>query len=92
MSIPAQRPSTLLTSLARPPDPSSFLPIVALALVFNFSNALGFTYADRDARRRWATNAASGFASGIPGLGGLGGLGGQLLGGAVRSGFTRMLG
>ncbi|KAI5453281.1 Golgi apparatus membrane protein tvp23 [Naganishia albida] len=64
----------------------SFLPIVILALVFNFSNVLGFTYADRDAKRQWANSVSSG-AFGLPGLGGIGG---QLVGGAIRSGLSRV--
>ncbi|CAD6569697.1 MAG: Golgi apparatus membrane protein TVP23 A [Tremellales sp. Tagirdzhanova-0007] len=50
----------------------SFLPIVFLALVFNLSNLLGFTYADRDAQRHWASSvAASGNLLGF-GFGGIG--------------------
>ncbi|KAJ9111732.1 hypothetical protein QFC19_001093 [Naganishia cerealis] len=64
----------------------SFLPIVILALVFNLSNVLGFTYADRDAKQRWANQVSSG-AFGLPGLGGIGG---QLVGGAIRSGLSRV--
>ncbi|KAK1925607.1 hypothetical protein DB88DRAFT_484484 [Papiliotrema laurentii] len=67
----------------------SFLPIVILALVFNLSNLLGFTYADRDAQKRWANSA---FSSGnILGFG-LGGIGGQLVGGMVRNSLGRVLG
>lgn len=65
-----------------------YLPIVALALVFNLSNVLGFTYADRDAKQRWA-NSAMGSSFG---LGSIGGLGGQLVGGAMRSGLGRVFG
>ncbi|GHJ88624.1 hypothetical protein NliqN6_5026 [Naganishia liquefaciens] len=64
----------------------SFLPIVILALVFNFSNVLGFTYADRDAKRQWANQMSSG-GFGIPGLGGIGG---QLVSGAIRNGLGRV--
>ncbi|WVQ97661.1 hypothetical protein IAU59_004775 [Kwoniella sp. CBS 9459] len=67
----------------------SFLPIVLLALVFNLSNLLGFTYADRDAQKRWASGiAASGNLMGF----GLGGIGGQLVGGMVKNSLGRMLG
>ncbi|WWC66169.1 uncharacterized protein I206_100070 [Kwoniella pini CBS 10737] len=67
----------------------SFLPIVLLALVFNLSNLLGFTYADRDAQKRWANGiAASGNLMGF----GLGGIGGQLVGGMVKNSLGRMLG
>ncbi|GMK54135.1 hypothetical protein CspeluHIS016_0107210 [Cutaneotrichosporon spelunceum] len=62
----------------------SFLPIVLLALVFNLSNVVGFTYADSDAQKRWA-NAAAG--SNI--FGGMGGLGSQLVGGLVRGSVGR---
>ncbi|RSH77610.1 Golgi apparatus membrane protein tvp23 [Apiotrichum porosum] len=64
----------------------SFLPIVLLALVFNMSNVVGFTYADRDAQRRFA-NGASSMLSGLPGLGGIGG---QVMGGLVRNSVGRM--
>ncbi|TXT10635.1 hypothetical protein VHUM_02140 [Vanrija humicola] len=63
----------------------SFIPIVLLALVFNFSNVLGFTYADRDQQKR-LQNAGSN----LFGLGGLGGLGGQVLGGVVRNSVGRV--
>ncbi|WVR06086.1 hypothetical protein IAU60_003114 [Kwoniella sp. DSM 27419] len=67
----------------------SFLPIVLLALVFNLSNLLGFTYADRDAQKRWASGiAASGNLMGF----GFGGIGGQLVGGMVKNSLGRMLG
>lgn len=69
----------------------SFLPIVVLALVFNLSNVLGFTYADRDAKRRWASATLSSNNLFGFGLGGLGGIGGQLIGGAVRSGLSRVM-
>nr|ODN87532.1 cytoplasmic protein [Cryptococcus depauperatus CBS 7841] len=67
----------------------SFLPIVFLALVFNFSNLLGFTYADRDAQRRWASGVAS--SGNLLGFG-FGGIGGQLVGGMVKNSLGRMLG
>ena len=63
-----------------------FIPIVILALIFNLSNALGFTYADRDAKKRWASSVSSGLSP--FGGAGFGGLGGQLLGSAVRSGLS----
>jgi hypothetical protein len=59
------------------------IPIVILALVFKFTNVIGFTYADRDAKKRWADAAAGGW-------GGLGGVGGQLLAGAVKSQVNRI--
>ena len=59
-----------------------------LALVFNLSNLLGFTYADRDAQKRWANSA---FSSGnILGFG-FGGIGGQLVGGMVKNSLGRVL-
>ncbi|KAG2146557.1 uncharacterized protein EDB93DRAFT_1250838 [Suillus bovinus] len=65
----------------------SFLPIVALALVFNFTNAVGFTYADRDAKQRWANSmASSGWNFGM------GGIGGQILGGAMKNSVGRLFG
>ncbi|KAL7420825.1 Golgi apparatus membrane protein tvp23 [Cryptotrichosporon argae] len=67
----------------------SFLPIVLLALVFNLSNVVGFTYADRDAQRRWASSAlGSGNVLGF----GVGGIGGQIVGGVVRNGLGRLFG
>jgi len=66
----------------------SFIPIVVLALIFNITNAVGFTYADRDAKQRWASSVASG-AWGLPGIGSLGG---QFIGGVVKSGVGRVFG
>jgi len=64
---------------------ASFIPIVMLALVFNITNAVGFTYADRDAKQRWASNlASSGWGMGI------GGIGGQVLGGIVKNSVGRV--
>lgn len=60
----------------------SFLPIVLLALVFNITNVVGFTYADRDSKRKWATGmAASSMFGSIGGVGGsiVSGLGGYYL-------------
>ncbi|EGG11760.1 uncharacterized protein MELLADRAFT_70753 [Melampsora larici-populina 98AG31] len=37
----------------------SFLPIVLLALVFNFTNTIGFTYADRDSKRKLGSSASN---------------------------------
>lgn len=56
---------------------ASFIPIVMLALVFNVSNAVGFTYADRDAKQKWANQLSSGWS--------IGGLGGQVLAGVVKN-------
>ncbi|KAJ3971340.1 Golgi apparatus membrane protein TVP23 [Lentinula raphanica] len=63
----------------------AFIPIVILALVFNITNAIGFTYADRDAKQRWANHV-------VGGGWGLGSLGGQLITGAVQKGVGRMFG
>ncbi|KAF8203098.1 Golgi apparatus membrane protein TVP23 [Pholiota molesta] len=63
----------------------SFIPIIILALVFNFTNVIGFTYADRDAKQKWA-NSVSGGAWSL----GLGGLGGQILTGAVKNSVGRV--
>lgn len=65
----------------------AFIPIVVLALVFNITNVIGFTYADRDAKQKWATSVA-GSAWGM----GLGGIGGQILTGAVKKGVGRVFG
>jgi len=65
----------------------SFLPIVMLALVFNMTNVIGFTYADRDAKTKWA--------SGVAGSGwnmGMGGLGGQILTGVVKNSVGKVFG
>jgi len=64
---------------------SRFLPIVVLALVFNITNVIGFTYADREAKTRWAQNVASGAWS-------FGGISGQLLGGVVKNSVGRVFG
>ncbi|KAJ7173869.1 Golgi apparatus membrane protein TVP23 [Mycena filopes] len=65
----------------------TFIPIVILALVFNVTNAVGFTYADRDAKQRWANSVVgSGWNMG------LGGIGGQLISGAVQRGVGRVFG
>lgn len=63
-----------------------FIPIVVLAIVFNLTNAIGFTYADRDAKQRWS-NAAGGW-----GMGSVGGLGGKLLAGAVKNQVGKLFG
>ncbi|EFP81710.1 Golgi apparatus membrane protein tvp23 [Puccinia graminis f. sp. tritici] len=65
----------------------SFLPIVILALVFNLTNTIGFTYADRDSKRKWANELGS---SGINGL--LGQFGGGLLGGLTKVGIGKFFG
>ncbi|KAI0724495.1 DUF846-domain-containing protein [Cerioporus squamosus] len=65
----------------------SFVPIVVLALVFNVTNAIGFTYADRDAKQKWASNlASSGWNMGM------GGIGGQILTGVVKNSVGRVFG
>ncbi|PSR72389.1 hypothetical protein PHLCEN_2v11732 [Hermanssonia centrifuga] len=58
-----------------------------LALVFNISNAVGFTYAgltgrDRDAKQKWASQLGSGW--------GMGGFGGQILSGVVKNSVGRV--
>ncbi|KAL5495353.1 TVP23 [Sanghuangporus weigelae] len=64
---------------------NTFLPIVLLALIFNVTNAIGFTYADRDAKQRWANSmAAYGWNFG------LGSIGGQLIGSAVKNSVGRV--
>ncbi|GAA5898146.1 hypothetical protein JCM8208_000164 [Rhodotorula glutinis] len=70
----------------------SFLPIVMLALVFNVTNTIGYTYGappltDRDAKRRWATGMA---AQGM--LGQMGGIGGSLLSGIASTAYRKFLG
>ncbi|KAJ2914237.1 hypothetical protein MD484_g6171, partial [Candolleomyces efflorescens] len=65
----------------------AFIPIVILALVFNITNVIGFTYADRDAKQRWANSLGAG-AWGL----GLGGIGGQIITGAVKRGVGRVFG
>ncbi|EKM83726.1 hypothetical protein AGABI1DRAFT_110354 [Agaricus bisporus var. burnettii JB137-S8] len=64
-----------------------YIPIVILALVFNMTNAVGFTYADRDAKQRWANNVVGG-SWGI----GFGGIGGQILTGAVKNSVGKVFG
>jgi len=63
----------------------SFVPIVVLALVFNVTNVIGFTYADRDAKKRWAHNVVSSNWS-------IGGLGGQVFTGVVKNSVGRVFG
>ncbi|KAK7058794.1 Golgi apparatus membrane protein tvp23 [Paramarasmius palmivorus] len=63
----------------------TYVPIVILALIFNFTNAIGFTYADRDAKQRWANQV-------VGGGWGLGGIGGQLITGAVQKSVGRIFG
>jgi len=64
----------------------SFVPIVILALLFNCTNAVGFTYADRDAKQRWANSFAGGWNLGLTGFGG------QVLGGVVKNSVGRVFG
>ncbi|ETW87445.1 hypothetical protein HETIRDRAFT_307763 [Heterobasidion irregulare TC 32-1] len=65
----------------------SFVPIVLLALVFNMTNVIGFTYADRDAKQKWAANVAtSGWNMGM------GGIGNTILTGVVKSSVGRVFG
>jgi len=63
----------------------AFIPIVVLALVFNMTNVIGFTYADRDAKQKWANGVVGGSWS-------LGGIGGQMLTGAVKKSVGRVFG
>ncbi|GAA5987660.1 hypothetical protein JCM11641_001184 [Rhodosporidiobolus odoratus] len=65
----------------------SFLPIVLLALVFNVTNTVGYTYADRDAKRRWAQG--QGISSM---LGSVGGVGGSIVSGLATSAYSRFFG
>lgn len=62
----------------------SFTPIVALALVFNITNVVGFTYADRDAKARWANSVVSSNWDM-----GFGGYGGQIMGTVVKQSVGR---
>ncbi|GJJ13791.1 hypothetical protein Clacol_008048 [Clathrus columnatus] len=80
--------SVFFSSVMDPSTPSlhikiQFLPIVILALVFNYSNAIGFT--DRDAKAKWTNSVASGLFN-------FGGIGGQLLGGMVKNSVGRVFG
>lgn len=63
----------------------SFIPIVGLALVFNVTNVIGFTYADRDAKQKWANGV-------MGGSWGIGGIGGTLLTSAVKRSVGRVFG
>ncbi|GAA6013317.1 hypothetical protein JCM11491_006352 [Sporobolomyces phaffii] len=74
----------------------SFLPIVMLALVFNLTNTVGYTYEemlttnvrqDRDAKRRWATGMA---ANGM--LGSMGGFGGSIVTGLATTAYSKFFG
>ncbi|KAI9460833.1 Golgi apparatus membrane protein TVP23 [Lactarius psammicola] len=60
-------------------------PSSCLALVFNVTNVIGFTYADRDAKKRWAQNVVSSSWS-------IGGLGGQMLTGVVKNSVGKVFG
>jgi len=60
------------------------VPTTILALIFNVTNVIGFTYADRDAKEKWA--------SGMSWNMGFGGIGGQLLTGAVKNSVGRVFG
>lgn len=59
----------------------SFIPIVVLALVFNITNAVGFTYADRDAKQRGIASSAWNV-----------GIGGQIMSGVVRNSIGKIFG
>jgi hypothetical protein len=60
------------------------VPTTILALIFNTTNVIGFTYADRDAKEKWASGVAWNM--------GFGGIGGQLLTGAVKNSVGRVFG
>lgn len=62
----------------------SFVPITFLALIFNVTNAVGFTYADRDAKRKWTAGVAWDM--------GIGGLGGQIFSGVIKSRVSKVFG
>jgi len=65
----------------------SFIPIVVLALIFNITNVVGFTYADRDAKQRWASDvASSGWNLGM------GGIGGTIMTGVMKNSVGRVFG
>jgi len=63
----------------------SYFPIVILALVFNVTNVVGFTYADRDAKSRWADSVISDNWN-I----GFGGIGGTIVSGLVKQSVGRV--
>lgn len=58
----------------------SFLPIVLLALVFNFTNTIGFTYADRDSKRKLGSSASNLFNN----------FGGGLISGLAKASMGKM--
>jgi len=60
------------------------VPTIVLALIFNVTNVIGFTYADRDAKEKWASGMAWNM--------GFSGIGGQLFTGAVRNSVGRVFG
>jgi len=64
-----------------------FIPIVILALISNVTNCIGFSYADRDAKQRWASGVASaGWNMG------LGGFGGTIMTGVMKNSVGRVFG
>lgn len=63
----------------------SFIPIVLVALGFNVSNAVAFTFADRDAKQKWAADTISS-RWGM----GMGGIGGSILTGVVKNSVGRV--
>lgn len=79
----------------------SFLPIVMLALVFNLTNSIGYTYAvrfialissadteqDKDSKKKWASGMASSSL-----LGGMGGMGGSIVGGLAQGVMGKVFG
>lgn len=76
-----------LTRLFRAPKSNiSFLPIVLLALVFNITNVIGFTYADRDSKRKWASGIAANSM-----FGSIGGIGGSIVSGLGKSDQSTLL-
>lgn len=83
----------------------SFIPIVILALVFNMTNTVGYTYAVRLPPRvavhktklplSQDSDAKKRWASGIAAsgmLGQMGGLSGKIVGGLIQGGVGKMFG
>jgi len=60
------------------------VPTTILALIFNVTNVIGFTYADRDAKEKWTSGMAWNM--------GFSGIGGQLFTGAVKNSVGRVFG
>lgn len=56
-----------------------------LSISSQFTNVIGFTYADRDAKTRWANDVVGGGWNS-----GFGGFGGQIMGSVVKQGVGRI--